>query len=95
MRKLNIKTKPRRCWNHRQGASQKGEPMTNRIIPSTDCSDYKRPTRMQAIAGCAGFAAFAPSIVDAALSLVHIPDAAVLALVALIPVALVIAAAKL
>ena len=71
--------------------------MTNRIIPSTDCSDYKRPTRMQAIAGCAGFAAlaFAPSIIDAALSLVHIPDAAVLALVALIPVALIVAAAKL
>lgn len=71
--------------------------MTNRIIPSADCSDYKRPTRMQAIAGCAGFAAlaFVPSIIDAALSLVHIPDAVVLALVALIPVALVIAAAKL
>ena len=71
--------------------------MTNRIIPSTDCSDYKRPTRMQAIAGCAGFAAlaFVPSIVDAALSLVRIPDAAVLALVALISVALIVAAAKL
>lgn len=71
--------------------------MTNRIIPSTDCSDYKRPTRMQAIAGCAGFAAlaFVPSIIDAALSLVHIPDAAVLALVALIPVALIVEAAKL
>lgn len=71
--------------------------MTNRIIPSTDCSDYKRPTRMQAIAGCAGFTAlvFAPSIIDAALDMVRIPDAAVLALVALIPVALVVAAAKL
>ena len=71
--------------------------MTNRIIPSTDCSDYKRPTRMQVIAGCAGFAAlaFVPSIIDEALSLVHIPDAAVLALVALIPVALIVAAAKL
>lgn len=71
--------------------------MTNRIIPSTDYSDYKRPTRMQAIAGCAGFAAlaFAPSIIAAALSLVHIPDAAVLALVALVPVALIAAAAKL
>ena len=52
---------------------------------------------MQAIAGCAGFAAlaFVPSIIDAALSLVHIPDAAVLAMVALIPVALIVAAAKL
>ena len=71
--------------------------MTNRIIPSADYSDYKRPTRMQVIAGCAGFAAlaFVPSIIDAALSLVHIPDAAVLALVALIPVALIVAAAKL
>lgn len=66
--------------------------MTNRIIPSTDFSDYKRPTRMQAIAGCAGFAAlaFAPSIIDAALDMVSIPDVAVLAMVAL-----VIAAAKL
>ena len=97
MRKLNIKTKPRRCWNHRQGASQKGEPMTHQIIPSTDQTDYKRPTRMQVIAGCVGFAAlaFVPSIIDAALNMVRIPDAAVLALVALIPVALVIAAAKL
>ena len=97
MRKLNIKTKPRRCWNHRQGASQKGEPMTHQIIPSTDCSDYKRPTRMQTIAGCVGFAAlaFVPSIVDAALDMVRIPDAAVLALVAMLSVALVIAAAKL
>ena len=97
MRKLNIKTKPRRCWNHRQGASQKDEPMTNRIIPSTDCSDYKRPTRMQAIAGCAGFAAlvFVPSIIDLALDVVRIPDAAVLALVAMLPVALVVATAKL
>ena len=97
MRKLNIKTKPRRCWNHLQGASQKGEPMTHQIIPSTVQTDYKRSTRMQLIAGCAGFAAlaFVPSIVDAALSLVRIPDAAVLALVALIPVALVVAAAKL
>ena len=71
--------------------------MTNRIIPSTDCSDYKRPTRMQTIAGCVGFAAlaFVPSIVDAALDMVRIPDAAVLALVALVPVVLVIAAAKL
>ena len=71
--------------------------MTNRIIPSTVQTDYKRPTRMQAIAGCVGFAAlmFAPSIIDAALSLVHIPDAAVLALVALIPAALIVAAAKL
>lgn len=71
--------------------------MTNRIIPSTVQTDYKRPTRMQTIAGCAGFAAlaFAPSIIDAALDMVRIPDAAVLALVALIPVALVIAAAKL
>lgn len=71
--------------------------MTNRIIPSTVQTDYKRPTRMQAIAGCAGFAAlaFVPSIIDAALLLVRIPDAAVLAMVALVPVALVIAAAKL
>lgn len=71
--------------------------MTDRIIPSTDFSDYKRPTRMQAIAGCAGFAAlvFAPSIIDAALNMVRIPDAAVLAMVALVPVALVVAAAKL
>lgn len=70
--------------------------MTNRIIPSTVQTDYKRPTRMQTIAGCAGFAAlaFVPSIIDAALSLVHIPDAAVLALVALVPVALIVAAAK-
>ena len=52
---------------------------------------------MQVIAGCVGFAAlaFVPSIIDAALNMVRIPDAAVLALVALIPVALVIAAAKL
>lgn len=71
--------------------------MTNRIIPSTAQTDYKRPTRMQAIAGCAGLVAlmFAPSIIDAALSLVRIPDAAVLALVALVPAALVVAAAKL
>lgn len=71
--------------------------MTNRIIPSTDYSDYKRPTRMQAFAGCAGFAAlmFAPSIIDAALDMVRIPDAAVLAMVALVPVALIVAAAKL
>lgn len=71
--------------------------MTNRIIPSTDQTDYKRLTRMQAIAGCAGFAAlaFVPSIIDLALDMVRIPDAAVLALVALIPVALVVAAAKL
>lgn len=71
--------------------------MTNRIIPSTVQTDYKRPTRMQTIAGCAGLVAlmFAPSIIDAALSLVRIPDAAVLALVALIPAALVVAAAKL
>lgn len=71
--------------------------MTNRIIPSTDQTDYKRLTRMQAIAGCAGFAAlvFVPSIIDAALDMVRIPDAAVLALVALIPVALIVAAAKL
>lgn len=71
--------------------------MTNRIIPSTVQTDYKRPTRMQAIAGCAGFAALAlaPSIIDAALDMVRIPDAAVLALVALIPVALVVTAAKL
>lgn len=71
--------------------------MTNRIIPSTAQTDYKRPTRMQVIAGCVGFAAlmFAPSIIDAALSLVHIPDAAVLALVALVPMALVVASAKL
>lgn len=71
--------------------------MTNRIIPSTVQTDYKRPTRMQTIAGCAGFAtlAFVPSIIDAALDMVRIPDAAVLALVALIPVALIIAAAKL
>lgn len=71
--------------------------MTNRIIPSTDFSDYKRHTRLQAIAGCAGLVAlmFAPSIIDAALDMVRIPDAAVLALVALVPVALVIAAAKL
>lgn len=71
--------------------------MTNRIIPSTAQTDYKRPTRMQAIAGCAGLVAlmFATSIIDAALSLVRIPDAAVLALVALVPAALVVAAAKL
>lgn len=71
--------------------------MTNRIIPSTAQTDYKRPTRMQAIAGCAGFAvlAFVPSIIDLALDMVRIPDAAVLALVALIPVALIAAAAKL
>lgn len=71
--------------------------MTNRIIPSTVQTDYKRPTRMQAIAGCAGFAAlaFVPSIIDAALNMVRIQDATVLALVALVPVALVIAAAKL
>lgn len=71
--------------------------MTNRIIPSTVQTDYKRPTRMQLIAGCAGFAAlaFAPSIIDAALDMVRIPDAAALALVALVPVALVVAAAKL
>lgn len=71
--------------------------MTNRIIPSTVQTGYKRPTRMQAIAGCAGFAAlaFVPSIIDAALDVVRIPDAAVLAMVALVPVALVIAAAKL
>ena len=52
---------------------------------------------MQAIAGCVGFAAlaFVPSIIDAALNMVRIPDAAVLALVALIPVALIVAAAKL
>ena len=71
--------------------------MTNRIIPSTVQTDYKRPTRMQAIAGCAGFAAlaFVPSIIDAALNMVRIPDAAVLAMVALVPVALVVTAAKL
>lgn len=71
--------------------------MTDRIIPSTVQTDYKRPTRMQTIAGCAGFAAlaFAPSIIDAALDMVRIPDAAVLAMVALVPVALVVAAAKL
>lgn len=71
--------------------------MTNRIIPSTVQTDYKHPTRMQVIAGCAGFVAlmFAPSIIDAALDMVRIPDAAVLALVALIPVALIVAAAKL
>ena len=71
--------------------------MTDRIIPSTVQTDYKRPTCMQAIAGCAGLVAlmFAPSIIDAALSLVRIPDAAVLALVALVPAALVVAAAKL
>lgn len=71
--------------------------MTNRIIPSTVQTDYKRPTRMQTIAGCAGFAAlaFAPSIIDAALDMVRIPDAAVLAMVALVPVALVVTAAKL
>ncbi len=52
---------------------------------------------MQVIAGCAGFAAlaFVPSIIDAALDMVRIPDAAVLALVAFIPIVLVIAAAKL
>lgn len=52
---------------------------------------------MQTIAGCAGFAAlvFAPSIIDAALDMVRIPDAAVLALVAMLPVALIVAAAKL
>lgn len=52
---------------------------------------------MQVIAGCAGFAAlaFAPSIIDLALNMVRIPDAAVLALVAMLPVALIVAAAKL
>lgn len=52
---------------------------------------------MQTIAGCVGFAAlaFVPSIIDAVLDMVRIPDAAVLALVAMLPVALVIAAAKL
>ena len=71
--------------------------MTHQIIPSTVQTDYKRPTRMQTIAGCVGFAAlaFVPSIIDAALNMVRIPDAAVLALVAMLPVALVIAAAKL
>lgn len=71
--------------------------MTNRIIPSTVQTDYKRPTRMQAIAGCAGLVAlmFVPSIIDAALDVVRIPDAAVLALVAMLPVALIVAAAKL
>lgn len=71
--------------------------MTNRIIPSTVQTDYKRHTRMQTIAGCAGFAAlaFVPSIIDAALDMVRIPDAAVLAMVALVPVALIVAAAKL
>ena len=71
--------------------------MTHQIIPSTVQTDYKRSTRMQLIAGCVGFAAlaFVPSIIDAALDMVRIPDAAVLALVALIPVALVVAAAKL
>lgn len=98
MRKLNIKTKPRWCWNHLRGTVKRLENlMTNRIIPSTVQTDYKRPTRMQAIAGCAGFAAlaFAPSIIDAALDIVRIPDAAVLVLVALVPVALIVAAAKL
>lgn len=71
--------------------------MTNRIIPSTDFSDYKRPTRMQAIAGCAGFAALtlAPWGIEMALSAVSVPDAVVLGIVALIPVALIVAAAKL
>ncbi|WP_317298780.1 hypothetical protein [Collinsella tanakaei] len=71
--------------------------MTNRIIPSTVQTDYKRPTRMQTIAGCVGFAAlvFAPSIIDAALDMVRIPDAAVLAMVAMLPVALIVATAKL
>lgn len=71
--------------------------MTNRIIPSTDCSDYKRPTRMQAIAGCAGFAALtlAPWAIETALSAISVPDTVVLGIVALIPVALVVAAAKL
>ena len=92
------KNKAPRVLAHLRGTVIRMEnSMTNRIIPSTDCSDYKRPTRMQVIAGCAGFAAlaFVPSIIDAALAMVRIPDAAVLALVALIPVALVIAAAKL
>lgn len=71
--------------------------MTNRIIPSTVQTDYKRPTRMQVIAGCAGFTAlaFAPWAIETALSAVSVPDAVVLGIVALIPVALVIAAAKL
>lgn len=71
--------------------------MTNRIIPSTVQTDYKRPTRMQAIAGCAGFAALtlAPWGIETALSAVSVPDAVVLGIVALVPVALVIAAAKL
>ena len=71
--------------------------MTHQIIPSTDCSDYKRPTRMQVIAGCAGFAAlaFAPLAIETALSAVSVPDAVVLGIVALIPVALIVAAAKL
>ena len=72
-------------------------PMTNRIIPSTDCADYKRPTRLQAIAGCAGFAALtlAPWCVETALSVVSVPDAVVLGIAALIPVAVIVAAAKL
>lgn len=92
------KNKAPRVLAHLRGTVKRLENlMTNRIIPSTVQTDYKRPTRMQAVAGCAGFAAlaFAPSIIDAALDMVRIPDAAVLALVALVPVALVIAAAKL
>lgn len=52
---------------------------------------------MQTIAGCAGFAALtlAPWAIETALSAVSVPDAVVLGIVALIPVALVIAAAKL
>ena len=92
------KNKAPRVLAHLRGTVIRMEnSMTNRIIPSTVQTDYKRPTRMQTIAGCAGFAAlaFVPSIIDAALSLVHIPDAAVLALVALFPVALIVATAKL
>ena len=71
--------------------------MTNRIIPSTIQTDYKRPTRMQAIAVCAGFAALmaAPSIIDAALSAIPALEAVGLVLVALAPVALIVAAVRL
>ena len=52
---------------------------------------------MQTIAGCAGFAmlTLAPWGIETALSAVLVPDAVVLVIVALIPVALVVAAAKL
>lgn len=71
--------------------------MTRQIIPSAVQTDYKRLTRMQAIAVCVGFAALmlAPSIIDAALSAIPALEAVGLALVALAPVALIAAAVRL